>query len=155
MLAAMDSRSAFELPGSPLPALTRAAILIEMIVGIGVALFIDSSWYGEGWFRFAPALATAVVALSSLFIVRMALTGAAATAAERGTPLAEVSKTLHALAFAFGTAPATYGLVNAFITGAWWVPVAFGAFAMLAQALFFSQVRAELATLRLKQQTGG
>lgn len=150
----MDARDAYQLPHSPLPALTRAAILIESLAGVAVALLLDTGWDDEGWFRFAPALAMAVVAISSLVVMRVALAGAATAAAERGASIGETSTTLHALALGFGTAPATYGLVSAFITGEWWVPVAFGAFAMLAQALFFSQVQAELARLRIKQQTG-
>ena len=148
----MDRYDPYGIPASPLPAITRALILLETVVGVGIALFFDVGWDDQGWFRFMAPAMMALVALSSLFVVRIAISGAGATAGERRASLAETSKTLHVIAFSFGTAPATYGLVSVFMAGEWWIPIAFGAFAMLAQALFFSQVQAELAALRLKQQ---
>ena len=151
----MEMRGAYGLPDSPVPLFCRAGILLATIGGLMTVVLFSNPW-DEGWFRYAPAFAMAVIAGVTLFQVRfLVLPQIVAKARGDGTPLEATAQSMYLIAGSFAFAPAMYGAVNAFITDAWWIPLAFGAYAMVLQALFFAEVRSQLARLKFDMQTGG
>ncbi len=132
-----------------------ALIFVATTFGVGAALLVNRPM-DEGWFRFAPAGAMAVVSVVSIVQMRFLVLPGFISRSQTGQTqsYAQIATAMYALSGAFSSSMAMYGAVSAVLTDTWWIPLAFAAAALLAHSLFFSQARTELETLRRDMQTG-
>ena len=129
-------------------------IILATSVGVAGALLFDARM-DDGAFRFLPAAVLAIVSIVQLvlmsFVVVPSYTGANLG---EGASFEQVATALEVQVASYTSAIATYGAVCGFLTDAWWIPLAFGAFALLALAFAYGRAGERLEHLRMERLTG-
>jgi hypothetical protein len=141
------------------PALVRiaiAAIFVATGVGVIVPMFADAT-IDDSFVRILMPLLLAAVAVIGLLQMRfIVLPGQLNLAVERpAVPRDDMPSAIGWLCVAFSVSDAIYGVVLAIMLDAWWYAPAFGAFALLALAIYVSYANERLEAISVDTRSRG